>query len=177
MIEAWTHSTGTLWLRDLLPETIPVARVLAFGYDSSPSSFCGSGCADTLYNHFFLLEARSSIIPKQIESVINNDIINFPLILRPSQDSPTLKDVLQGTHNLAISPSATHHDDSPLRKLLDYNSGAVLIRGTPLHSAEGFSQYIDALSGKGQHAWTPHEVISIHILQKPQAKNVYTVNK
>lgn len=52
MIEAWTHSgTGILWLRDLLPETIPVARVLTFVYDSSPSSFCGPGCADTIQKH------------------------------------------------------------------------------------------------------------------------------
>jgi hypothetical protein len=114
---------------------------------------------------------------KQIESVINDDVMNFPLILRPSKDFPTLEDVLQGAHDLAVSPSATHRDDSHLRKLLDYNGGAVLFRGMPLRSAEDFSQYVEALSGKGQYAWTPHEVIGMHVLRKPQAKNVYTVNE
>jgi hypothetical protein len=31
--------------------------VLAFGYDSSPSSFCGSGCADTIQKHAHTLVA------------------------------------------------------------------------------------------------------------------------
>ena len=31
----WTHdSTGKLWLRDFLPQTIPNARIMSFGYDS-----------------------------------------------------------------------------------------------------------------------------------------------
>ncbi|OKL56474.1 hypothetical protein UA08_08099 [Talaromyces atroroseus] len=52
LIEAWTHpETGTLWLQDFLPESIPAARVLTFGYDSSPSSFCGPACADTIQKH------------------------------------------------------------------------------------------------------------------------------
>lgn len=31
----WEHSNGTLWLRDLLPEEIPSARIMTFGYDST----------------------------------------------------------------------------------------------------------------------------------------------
>ena len=32
----WTHdSTGKLWLRNFFPHTIPNARIMTFGYDSS----------------------------------------------------------------------------------------------------------------------------------------------
>ena len=34
-IDTWTHpSTGKLWLRDFLPDAIPDARIMTFGYDS-----------------------------------------------------------------------------------------------------------------------------------------------
>ena len=66
MIEAWTDAgTGILWLRDFLPEAIPVARVLTFGYDTSDSSFLRAGWADTIqkYAHTLvaLLQADRSI--------------------------------------------------------------------------------------------------------------------
>lgn len=58
MIEAWVDpETRKLWLRDFLPEAIPVARVLAFGYDASPSSFYGSGCADAIQKQAHTLVA------------------------------------------------------------------------------------------------------------------------
>ena len=33
-IKSWTAANGTLWLRDLLPEKIPRARILTYGYDA-----------------------------------------------------------------------------------------------------------------------------------------------
>ncbi|KAF2816084.1 uncharacterized protein BDZ99DRAFT_128242 [Mytilinidion resinicola] len=30
----WTHKNGTLWLRDLLPQSIPGARIYTYGYPS-----------------------------------------------------------------------------------------------------------------------------------------------
>jgi len=30
----WTHGSGTFWLRDLLPEELPGARVFTYGYPS-----------------------------------------------------------------------------------------------------------------------------------------------
>ena len=34
-MSTWTHPlTGKLWLRDFLPNTIPNARIMTFGYDS-----------------------------------------------------------------------------------------------------------------------------------------------
>lgn len=39
-VSAWTEpESGTLWLRDLVPLHIPKARVLSFGYESSPSLY------------------------------------------------------------------------------------------------------------------------------------------
>ena len=32
--KSWTADNGTLWLRDLLPEKIPHARILTYGYDA-----------------------------------------------------------------------------------------------------------------------------------------------
>ncbi|EXJ61252.1 uncharacterized protein A1O5_12044 [Cladophialophora psammophila CBS 110553] len=51
---AWTDTdTGVLWLRDLLPQDLHVARVLSFGYNVAISSFFGGsevleGIAETL---------------------------------------------------------------------------------------------------------------------------------
>lgn len=32
--QSWTTKKGTLWLRDLLPQKLPHARVLTYGYDA-----------------------------------------------------------------------------------------------------------------------------------------------
>ena len=32
--KSWTADNGVLWLRDLLPERIPHARILTYGYDA-----------------------------------------------------------------------------------------------------------------------------------------------
>ena len=46
---AWTDcGTGLLWLRDLLPKDLHVARVLSFGYNLDISSFFDSGGSDIL---------------------------------------------------------------------------------------------------------------------------------
>ncbi|TVY40129.1 Nephrocystin [Lachnellula subtilissima] len=58
-IEAWTDpDTGILWLRDLLPKAIPVARVLSFGYDASAAGFYRAGCADMIQRHAHTLVAN-----------------------------------------------------------------------------------------------------------------------
>lgn len=33
LTQSWTAENGTQWLRDLLPEKVPYARVLTYGYD------------------------------------------------------------------------------------------------------------------------------------------------
>lgn len=57
-VEAWTDSTSNiLWLRDLLPQTIGVARILTFGYRAHSSAFFGYGSADRIQQHAHTLVA------------------------------------------------------------------------------------------------------------------------
>ncbi|MDI1487218.1 MAG: hypothetical protein OHK93_006487 [Ramalina farinacea] len=57
--DAWTDPrTGTLWLRDLLPKNLDVARVLTFGYKANVSLFYGNGSADRIQQHAHTLVAE-----------------------------------------------------------------------------------------------------------------------
>lgn len=52
MTEAWTDpATRILWLRDLMPEALNVARVLTFGYNANAISFYGVRSADRIQQH------------------------------------------------------------------------------------------------------------------------------
>lgn len=52
MLDAWTDpETHILWLRDLLPATLGIARVLTFGYNASATSFYGARSADRIQQH------------------------------------------------------------------------------------------------------------------------------
>ncbi len=58
MIEAWTDpATKIMWLRDLLPKAIGIARILTFGYHASASEFYGSGSTDRIQQHAHTLVA------------------------------------------------------------------------------------------------------------------------
>lgn len=57
MFDAWTTETKVLWLRDLLPQSIPAARVLTYGYDASSTSFYGGGSVDRIQQHAHTLVA------------------------------------------------------------------------------------------------------------------------
>ena len=49
MTDAWTDpATNLLWLRDLLPESLNVARVLTFGYNANATSFYGDKSAERI---------------------------------------------------------------------------------------------------------------------------------
>lgn len=39
------------WLRDLLPKEVPHARVLTYGYDSSPAKLLGSASTSMVHHH------------------------------------------------------------------------------------------------------------------------------
>ncbi len=52
MTEAWTDvKSQILWLRDLLPNSLDVARVLTFGYNANGTSFYGARSADRIQQH------------------------------------------------------------------------------------------------------------------------------
>ncbi|KAF8530593.1 hypothetical protein BU17DRAFT_79430 [Hysterangium stoloniferum] len=46
--KSWTADNGKLWLRDFLPQAIPTARILTFGYDAYTDS---SSSVQTLHGH------------------------------------------------------------------------------------------------------------------------------
>ena len=52
MSEAWTDpKTQVLWLRDMLPESLNIARVLTYGYNANATSFYGARSADRIQQH------------------------------------------------------------------------------------------------------------------------------
>ncbi|TVY80281.1 Nephrocystin-3 [Lachnellula suecica] len=58
-VQTWTDpKSGILWLRDLLPKAIPVARVLSFGNDASAATFSRAGCAEMIQRHAHTLVAN-----------------------------------------------------------------------------------------------------------------------
>jgi hypothetical protein len=75
LIEAWTDpGTEILWLRDLLPEAIKIARILTFGYNAHASSFYGTGSADRVQQHAQTLVADLQA-NRSLEGCSNRPII------------------------------------------------------------------------------------------------------
>jgi hypothetical protein len=44
--KTWTHENGTFWLRDLLPNQFPGARIFTFGYESKVAFTLSAGKLD-----------------------------------------------------------------------------------------------------------------------------------
>lgn len=63
----WTAANGKLWLRDLLPQRLPRARIMAWGYDSNTHSSSLISAqylhdhADTLVSDLCLERALTSV--------------------------------------------------------------------------------------------------------------------
>ncbi|KAG8854496.1 hypothetical protein FRB91_003453, partial [Serendipita sp. 411] len=47
---SWTADDGTMWLKDLLPDDIPKARILTYGYDADTRSFSRTS-TQTIFHH------------------------------------------------------------------------------------------------------------------------------
>ncbi|KAL7272923.1 hypothetical protein RUND412_004244 [Rhizina undulata] len=47
----WTASNGVCWPRDLLPKTVPEARVIMFGYDADVANFWNPASQNTVNDH------------------------------------------------------------------------------------------------------------------------------
>lgn len=72
---AWTDpKTQILWLRDLLPEPLNIARVLTFGYDARATSFYGDGSADRIQQHAQTLVADIQA-DRSLEDCVERPII------------------------------------------------------------------------------------------------------
>ena len=70
----WTHSNGTLWLQDLLPQKLPGARVFSYGY---PSDIAFSRSAAGIRDYASLLlerlwrEKSSEVIQPEYQETIS----------------------------------------------------------------------------------------------------------
>ena len=61
----WTHSNGTYWPRDLLPQALPTARIITFGYDANVVRIWDTASSNGLYDHGKSLEFQLSRIRKR----------------------------------------------------------------------------------------------------------------
>lgn len=115
---------------------------------------------------------------KQIKIIENSneEPITFPLVLQPSRQGLSKEAILEEARALGAQPSDKTLQ-SPIRRLLDANGGAIHFKGLPLKSAQDFSDFMFALAGTGQHAWMPHEHTGMEVLRRPQANNVLTANE
>jgi hypothetical protein len=79
LAKSWTAGDGTLWLRDLLPEKVPHARILTYGYDAYTRG------RDKLANasiHDLAKNLLSSLATeRRISKVCHNGIPSMVLIL------------------------------------------------------------------------------------------------
>ncbi|KAM3470249.1 hypothetical protein MY5147_006516 [Beauveria neobassiana] len=57
--KTWTASNGVHWLRDLLPEDLPQARILCWGYDANTHT-SGRVSQEYLYDHAALIHSDSA---------------------------------------------------------------------------------------------------------------------
>ncbi|KAG8840603.1 hypothetical protein FRB91_005902 [Serendipita sp. 411] len=48
--QSWTAEDGTIWLKDLLPNEIPNARIISYGYDADTHSFSRTS-TQTIFRH------------------------------------------------------------------------------------------------------------------------------
>lgn len=71
--ESWKHEDGTMWHESILPDKIPFARIMTFGYDST-IAFSSSGA--TLEDKSIELINRLSIKRSSIEI---NDLVSNQL--------------------------------------------------------------------------------------------------
>ncbi|KAF1823293.1 Clavaminate synthase-like protein [Dissoconium aciculare CBS 342.82] len=106
----------------------------------------------------------------------NEPTITFPLILEPKVPEHSKEAVLEEARKLGAQ-TGDKDLHSPIRQLLDAHGGAVLFKHLPLKTADDFSDFMHALAGKGEHAWTHHEHVGMEVLRRPQAKNVLTANE
>lgn len=101
--------------------------------------------------------------------------ITFPLILRPGTATSKSK-ALEEVAKLAAQPT-DHGYKSQIRKLLDANGGVINFKGLPLESPQDFSDFLVALAGKGDNAWTNHTDVGMEVLRRGRAKYVLTANE
>ncbi|KAF2183413.1 hypothetical protein K469DRAFT_728118 [Zopfia rhizophila CBS 207.26] len=70
--KTWTASNGVNWLRDLLPQALPNARIITWGYDANTHSGARVSC-QYLYDHARSLVADLCLERQLTEALIHSD--------------------------------------------------------------------------------------------------------
>ncbi|KAG9052689.1 hypothetical protein FS842_009401 [Serendipita sp. 407] len=102
---SWTADDGTMWLRDLLPDDIPNARILTYGYDTDTKNFSTTS-RQTIFRHAgaftedlsFLRRATDPADPKRPMIFLAHSLGG--IILEKDDDSETeggLRDIVVST--------------------------------------------------------------------------------
>ncbi|KAB8068846.1 hypothetical protein BDV29DRAFT_162001 [Aspergillus leporis] len=110
----------------------------------------------------------------QIIEGLTEPKIQFPLVVTPK--GLTDKETLTKEINL-LAAQEGRNEPSTIRRLLDANGGAIHFKGLPLEDPQDFSNFLTALAGKGEKAWSPHVHVGMEVLRRPLAKNVMTTNE
>ncbi|KAG9053227.1 hypothetical protein FS842_008484 [Serendipita sp. 407] len=105
---SWTADDGTMWLKDLLPNDIPNARILTYGYDADTRSFSQTS-TQTIFRHAEafaedLSRLRRTTDPKRpiifLAHSLGGIILKKALVLCHGDDFETtgnLRDILVST--------------------------------------------------------------------------------
>ncbi|RYP06593.1 hypothetical protein DL765_009429 [Monosporascus sp. GIB2] len=96
-------------------------------------------------------------------------VIRVPLVMQPREPAKSKTEMLQTIAEIAAQPPEMC-EQSELCKLLDFNGGVIHLKRLPLKPPEDFSDFLVAMAGKGEHAWTPHVDVGMEALRRPRAK-------
>jgi hypothetical protein len=118
--QTWTHENGTMWLESILPDKIPYARIMTFGYNST-IAFSGSA---------------AKLEDKSIE------LINRLTIKRSSVENGSTRPIVFVCHSLggilvkkALILAHERSLDTHYRNILD-NTKAIAFLGVPHRGAD-----------------------------------------
>jgi hypothetical protein len=132
--ETWTHENGTMWLENILPDKIPFARIMTFGYNSTVAF---SSSAAKLEDKSVELINRLSMKRSSVENGSTRPIV----FVCHSLGGILVKKALILAHECS---SDTHY-----RNILD-NTKAIAFLGVPHRGADAawwFSFAASALKG------------------------------
>jgi len=132
--ETWTHENGTMWLESILPDKIPFARIMTFGYNST-------------------IAFSSSAAKLEDKSV---ELINRLSMKRSSVENGSTRPIVFVCHSLggivvkkALILAHERSSDTHYRNILD-NTKAIAFLGVPHRGADAawwFSFASSALKG------------------------------
>ncbi|KAF8511483.1 P-loop containing nucleoside triphosphate hydrolase protein [Hysterangium stoloniferum] len=129
--KSWTGDNGKLWLRDFLPQAIPTARILSYGYDAYTES---SSSQQTLHGHAQDFLARLSMF-READGTTKRPII----FIAHSLGGIILKSAL-------IQAAAAHKGHLLLHKGIHLSTYGILFLGTPHRGTDIVLKFISLCS-------------------------------